>query len=342
MAAGKPKTLVGVAIALAAVITVGTALYAGMGNVAANAKPQADEFPEDVSAPGDMPEIVQASEFTDENFGEVYEGIAAFAISDVPVDITGQVIGAPWVEDDLATETPLMSFQMYQGKNILDYRYLSASYDLGESPAVTSLDCVHVTGNAAGHRVFTDQHGPFTLPNIVDAKVELLDCIDYLYHAEESIMVGDTKALGGISVTLEKVEFAREHTRAYLSVANGNSEPINFLEGARLAYQGHHHYKHLESALNVHLPEISYTVLPGEVQHGVVLFKPLDYTHDSLFKFAAKKGFDSYVFSFDVPSPFHGGDSDHGEEESHATEEHGPEDEHAATNDPAVEEDSGH
>jgi hypothetical protein len=186
--------------------------------------------------------------------------------------------------------------------------------------------------------VFTDQHGPYTLPNVVDAHVEMLDCVDYLYHAEKAIEVGKTYTYGGISVSLEKVEFAREHTRAYISVSNSNPEPINFLKGARVAYQGHHHYLYLDGAPNVYLPKIDYTIMPGEVQHGVVLFKPLDYTHDSLFKFAAKNGFDSYIFKFDVPSPFHH-DEGHAEAGDHAAEEgHGEEtDSHAEAGDHAEE-----
>lgn len=318
--AGKPRMLAGVAIALAAVAGIGMVLYAGMGSVAANARPDAaSESTQDTSATGNLPEIAEGTAFTDENFGVLYDNFDAFASSRIDVDITGQIVGMPWVEDALSTDDSanVMSFQMYHGRNILDYRYLSVSYDLSESHAVDGLDCVHVTGATAGHRVFTDQHGPYLLPNIADAKVESLDCVDYLYPAEGAIIVGATETHGGISVTLEKAEFAREHTRAYLVVSNSNPEPINFLTGARMAYQGHHHYTHLEGALNVHMPEIGYTILPGEVQHGVVLFKPLDYTHDSTFKFAAKNGFDSHVFTFEVPSPAHGQDEEHGETGDH-------------------------
>ena len=324
-AAEKPRALAGVAIAIAVVAGIGLALYAGMGNVAANARPDAaGESVPDTVAIGNLPEIAQGTVFTDENFGVLYDNFDVFASSSIDVDITGQIVGMPWVENALSAEssTNVMSFQMYQGRNILDYRYMSVSYDLGESPAVDGLDCVHVTGTTVGHRVFTDQHGSYLLPNIIDAKVESLDCVDYLYPAEGAITVGATETRGGISVTLEKAEFAREHTRAYLVVSNSNPEPINFLTGARIAYQGHHHYTHLEGALNVHMPEIGYTILPGEVQHGIVLFKPLDYTHDSLFKFAAKNGYDSHIFAFEVPSPVHG--EGHGEIGDHP-EEHSEE-----------------
>lgn len=322
---GKPRVFAGVAIAIAAVAGIGLVLYAGMGSVAANARPNAaGESMQDSASIDNLPEIAQGTAFTDENFGMLYDNFDAFASSSIDVDITGQIVGMPWMEDTLAAASPanVMSFQMYQGRNILDYRYVSVSYDLGESLAVDRLDCVRVTGTIAGHRVFTDQHGSYLLPNIADAKVESLDCVDYLYPAERTITVEVTETHDGISVTLEKVEFAREHTRAYLVVSNNNPELINFLTGARIAYQGHHHYTHLEGALNVHMPKIGYAILPGEVQHGIVLFKPLDYTHDSTFKFAAKNGYNSHIFAFEVPSPVHGeehGDSgdlagDHSEE----------------------------
>jgi hypothetical protein len=347
-AAGKPRTAIGAAIAIAAIAGIGFALYAGMGSVVANAKPETDTATEDFIPTG-MPEILETTEFNDDNFGVLYENFDAFASSDVHVKIAGQIVGDPWIEDvpeQTADSSKIMSFQMYQGKNILDYHFVSVSYDLGQSAAVDTLDCVQVAGTVQGYRVFTDQHGPYTLPNIVDAKVERLDCIDYLYHAKETIIVGMTETHGGISVTLEKVEFAQEHTRAYLSVSNANPDPINFLEGARIAYQGHHHFTHLEGAPNVHMPEIHYTVMPGEVQHGIVLFKPLDYTHDSKFKFAAKNGYDSYVFTFEVPSPVHHGEAEgHGEEQGHeeTEEEHAPEggehevdEEHAAADEDHV------
>jgi hypothetical protein len=330
-AAGKTRTSVGAAIALAAVIGIGLALYAGMGSVVANARP---ELVTDVGSqeqeelPDGLPAIMAAG-FTDENFYMLYDNYDALAAAPAKVDITGQIVGAPWMES-AEDQSNAMSFQMYQGTNILDYRYISVTYNLAGSPPVEGLDCMHVTGTTEGYRVFTDQHGPYTLPNVVDAHVERLDCVDYLYHAEKAIEVGKTYTYGGISVSLEKVEFAREHTRAYISVSNSNPEPVNFLKGARVAYQGHHHYLHLEGAPNVHMPEIDYTIMPGEVQHGVVLFKPLDYTHDSLFKFAAKNGFESYIFKFEVPSPFHHGESEgHAEEEGHAeTDDHVAEEGH--------------
>jgi hypothetical protein len=350
-AAGKTRTSVGAVIALAAVIGIGLALYAGMGSVVANARPEIVTnvgSQEQEELPDGLPEIVAAG-FTDENFYMLYENYDALAGPPIKVDITGQVVGAPWLES-AEEQANAMSFQMYQGTNILDYRYISVTYDLAGSAPVEGLDCVHVTGTTEGYRVFTDQHGPYTLPNVVDAHVERLDCVDYLYHAEKTIDVGKTYTYGGVSVSLEKVEFARDHTRAYISVSNSNPEPINFLKGARVAYQGHHHYLHLEGAPNVHMPEIDYTIMPGETQHGVVLFKPLDYTHDSLFKFAAKKGFDSYTFKFDVPSPFHHGESEgHAETDDHAAEadDHAVEEEHAAEEEHAEsaaehKEDGGH
>lgn len=61
-------------------------------------------------------------------------------------------------------------------------------------------------------------------------------------------------------------------------------------------------------------------------------------THDSLFKFAAKNGFESHIFKFEVPSPFHHEEGypeeGHGETDGHAeTDDHAVEDEHAPESD---------
>lgn len=90
------------------------------------------------------------------------------------------------------------------------------------------------------------------------------------------ITVEQTQEDNGIVVTLYKVEFSDENTRAYLTVENTDpTEEVDFYTFSSKAIQGTTQFEKTYS-FDVDYPEIDSEILPGVQDNGVIIFEPLD------------------------------------------------------------------
>lgn len=265
------KVGLGIGIAFAVLIAIGAA------------SPREETTPVSTEEPvQETGEIRKTRTFTDSDFAVLYASPDKYSGSNV--DITGKIFTAPEMQDNR------IAFQMYQGgKFNLDRN--AVVYLEGNDPSqFTEDDCVRVIGVSQGQIEGTNLFGgTVTAPAINANLVEKLDCKDVFYPAKKIVNVQSTQTQGGIMVTLNKVEFAEEHTRAYVTVQNMNAESkIYFLDSNAVAFQGSRQFE-TTYTFDVDFPEIKYEIYPGIKEEGVILFEPLDYTLDmAKFQFEAR------------------------------------------------------
>jgi hypothetical protein len=147
-------------------------------------------------------------------------------------------------------------------------------------------------------------------------------------------MVEQTQEDNGIVVTLHKVEFSDENTRAYLTIENTDpTEEVNFYRFNSKAVQGTTQFETTYS-FDVDYPEIGSDIPPGIQESGVIIFEPLDPSAGQTeFRFEANKGFtEDSEFVFNVGVNGEGGvgqesDSKDGDENNEDEDNNNSEDE---------------
>lgn len=244
-------------------------------------------------------EIQPARTFTDSDFKILYAEPKAHKGSSV--DITGKIFKGSEKEGNL------IAFQMWQGGKASLDRNTVIYYEGSDPTEFVADDCVRVIGVSGKELEGTNPFGGIVIAPTINAdSVEELDCIDVLYPAKKVVNLGSTQTQDEIKLTMEKVEFADEHTRVYLNVENANTESeIYFSTSGVVAFQGNKQFE-TTYAFDVDFPEIEYEIYPGILEEGVILFEPLDYTlSEARFQFEVRgeSFLDEFKFIFDVAIP---------------------------------------
>jgi hypothetical protein len=128
---------------------------------------------------------------------------------------------------------------------------------------------------------------------------------DVLTHpAKKMVKVEQTQAIGGLKVTLHKVEFTVDYTAAFLTVEKtvNNVWEITFYDGESKAVQGERQFNHTSRGPNY--KKIRRTIPYGIKEYGAVKFEAVDYNENSIkFEFAFNMFASHCVFLFELQIP---------------------------------------
>ena len=160
-------------------------------------------------------------------------------------------------------------------------------------------DYVHVEGvivdefegaNALG--------GTVQAPVVYADKIEVVDYIDVMSPALETIDVDETIDQHGYEMAVDKVEVAENMTRVYMTVTNHTDETIYFYSfDSKLLMDN----KQLEEDMGFYeadFPEMQSDILPGVESEGIITFPPLDSDTNSM-TFHAEGSSDNYDLNFE-------------------------------------------
>lgn len=140
---------------------------------------------------------------------------------------------------------------------------------------VSAGDYVIVKGWVAG--IYEGQNplgGIVSGINVVADSIEITTRAKVVAPSEITLTVDQTKAQYGFSVSVEKIEIAKEETRFYLKVKNSRQDTVNFYTyGAKLVQDN----KQIETKYMFdNKEELPNEFLPNVEMNGVLVFPPID------------------------------------------------------------------
>jgi hypothetical protein len=185
------------------------------------------------------------------------------------VDIVGQLLGAP-ERDEKGTY-----WQMLSGSDEFELNAIVALPD--PDFQIGSGDYVRVQGTVIG--AFEGQNalgGDVVAVGIAATSAERVDATAAASEAEATISVNDSQTQHDVTVTLDRIEFATDETRVFITVTNDAQAGVLF-QGLAKAVQGSRQY----DAGYSQYPEVPSSILPGVVASGVIVFPPMDPTSET-------------------------------------------------------------
>lgn len=202
------------------------------------------------------------------------------------VDIVGKVFIAPQ-RDANGTY-----WQMYADPKNSEWNTIVAIRDPNFS--IQEDAYVHVVGIVKGTFDGTNAFGAkLTVPSIIANQATVVDATAARSPAVRAVALDQTQTQNQVAITVTKVEFASDETRAFITVSNGSRSNANFYDFDAKAVQGSAQYS---AGSFSDYPEVQSNLLPGVSSSGVVVFKPMNPQSDTSFVFGA--GSDNYDLTF--------------------------------------------
>lgn len=243
------------------------------------------------SGSGSSPAGMSSSEtFTRLNWASLDSN--ADAHKGAKVDIVGQVFTAP-ERDDKGTY-----IQMWSDPQNSEWNTIVAIPD--PNFQVNDQDYVHITGTVKGS--YTGKYGfggDVTAVTVLADHAEVVDATAAAPPATAVTTVHQTQAQHGVSITVEKVEFAQTETRVFVTVKNDSKQKASFYSFDAKAVQGTQQF---DADSNLDYPEVSSDILPGVSSSGIVVFKPMDSSQPTKLVFQAQN--EDYMLNW-KPYTFH-------------------------------------
>lgn len=206
--------------------------------------------------------------FDQENFGELAADPDAHR--GASVEVVGRLLESP------ETREGQTAFQMYADPEGRDDTLVIFTEDI---VSVEADDYARVSGTVVGTLEGENAFGAsLSLPRIEASSVEPVDAVEAIDPAQEVLDQGSTVTdPAGFSVTLEKIEFGEETTRAYLSARNDTGYPASFYAFNSRIIQGPSQAEP-DNALSYDfdLDEPQSDLSPGVETEGVIVYGPAD------------------------------------------------------------------
>jgi hypothetical protein len=131
------------------------------------------------------------------------------------VDVTGQLLDSPESQGNTA------AFQMFVDPVNSELNTLVRAEASSLVLGLRSDEYVRVHGTVAGEFEGENAFGGTVTAVGVDAdEVERVDAVEAIDPTQETVEVGQTRSSEGFSITLQRLEFGRKHTRAFVVVRN--------------------------------------------------------------------------------------------------------------------------
>ncbi len=226
-------------------------------------------------------------EFTRENWGELASDPDAH--KGARVDIVGRLLQAPVRRDDGSY------WQMYADPK--NYEWNTSVHFSDPSFPVAADDFVHVTGTVRGALEGKNAFGEMiTLVAVLAETAEVVDVMAAASPASRTVMVDQSIDQHGIVITLEKVEFAADETRAFVKVVNESTRTAGLYD-LQLATATQDETEYEAERLWDYYPSVEWELPSGMESSGIIVFPALDDSRSVEIRLEA--GSDDYTLSFD-------------------------------------------
>jgi len=155
-------------------------------------------------------------------------------------------------------------------------------------------DFVEVTGTLKGTVSGQNAFGAtLTIPLIIADSATIVDATAAASSAIRTVTPNASQTQHQITITLDKVEFAADETRVFLTVTNGSNAKANLYEWSSKAVQGDKQYDADPFPM---YPEVQSDLLPGVKSSGVMVFPAMDPAQTARFFFEV--GSDNWLLDF--------------------------------------------
>ena len=221
--------------------------------------------------------------FTRQNYGvlaanpEEHEG--------AEVDITGQLLDGPENQGDVA------AFQMFVDPVHSEWNTLVRAEARPLVLGLRSDDYVRVHGTVAGEFEGENAFGGTVTAVGVDAdEVERVEAVEAIDPTQKTVMVRQSRTSPeGFSVTLERLEFGRKHTRAFVVVRNNGQKGARLdLDRSKIVQGGDRIGQ--TDPYDYNLPKPKPGIKPGEQSEGAIIFRHADPSEALQVSFAWESG----------------------------------------------------
>lgn len=141
---------------------------------------------------------------------------------------------------------------------------------------VKTDDIVEVIGKFIGG--FTGENalgGEVTAAKIEATKVKQSDYMTAFSPAEKTVKIDQESDQHGVTIYVEKLEFAKNETRLYVTVKNNSNETASFNDYSAKIIQGNQQYETDSSLSYDEYESVSSEILQGVETSGVLVFQPL-------------------------------------------------------------------
>jgi len=118
--------------------------------------------------------------------------------------------------------------------------------------------------------------GSITAPTVQASKVSTVSAGQAVDPATEVRDINRTVGSGGFNVTLQKIEFGEESTRAYVTLTNNTDYSASFYTFDAQIVQGSTQVDYLEDSYAYYDEEPQEELSPGVRTEGVIAFGPVD------------------------------------------------------------------
>jgi len=153
---------------------------------------------------------------------------------------------------------------------------------------------VEITGTLKGSVSGQNAFGAtLTIPMIVADTATIVDATAAASPAIKIVTPNTSQTQHRITVTLDKVEFAADETRVFLTVTNGSNAKANLYDWSSKAVQGDKQYD--ADPFTIY-PEVQSDLLPGVKSSGVMVFPAMDPAKP--LKFFFEVGSDNWLLDF--------------------------------------------
>jgi hypothetical protein len=182
------------------------------------------------------------------------------------VDVIGKIFLPPERDEDG------VYFQMYADPSNSEFNTVVASRD--RTLRLSEEDYVHVTGTLGdayeGENAFGAE---LNVPVVIADTVEVVDATAAAPPAVGTLGVAKY-ASNGLSVIVDKVEFAETETRVFLTVDNQSGSDFNFYSSSTKALQGTNQYE--PELFAGDYPEVPSEIVAGAKVSGVIVLPEMD------------------------------------------------------------------
>lgn len=210
----------------------------------------------------------------------------ADAFKGATLDIVGKVFG------EIEQAEGQVAWQMWGDPKNQEFNMTV----LLEKPGFTVKggDYVHVVGTVVGSFEGENLFGGTVSAIAVRAEsAEVVDAVAAAPPAIKTVAPRSTQTQHGISITLERVEFAATETRVFVTVANGSGSEASFYPHSVKAQQGSQQF---EPETLSEYTDIQSDLLPGSRTSGVLAFPKM--APDQPLKLFFEASSDDYQLDF--------------------------------------------
>ena len=136
-------------------------------------------------------------------------------------------------------------------------------------------DCLKIEGHIIGSDKYEYRSGDSTSNlQMTGEKISSISCLDAVYPAMKTVITNISQTIGNVEVTIQKVEFAKEHTRVFATIHNlSTSREVYFHTYDSYLVQGQSQYTRT-SSYGTDQKDLDTTILPGIVESGYLFYDP--------------------------------------------------------------------